>query len=126
MKDQELTRLRTLTEALKQIAGQCLDQFVNRTSEADYEVDFYGTVKPFADNVTDILTEWKPLVLEWIKTAKPSYVFLPQVLDAEENLTIVSVTAFQKDTRRKRYLNTISAIEHTMSTILSQIDLRTR
>ncbi|WEG11322.1 YppE family protein [Pullulanibacillus sp. KACC 23026] len=121
MNDQQLARLKAITEELRQIGRDCHDQFLNRTSAADYKVDFFGEVKPYAEHVTELLKEWQPLAMQWIREAKPRYIFVPQLLDADENLTIVSVTAFQKDTRKKRFLNTISAIEHTLTTMLDQL-----
>ncbi len=123
MRREEYIRLRELTVVLRENAQMAHDQFVHRSRTSDYQVDFYGEVKPFADRVTQILEEWEPLVMEWLKSDKPNYVFVPQIVDAVENLTIVSVTAFQKDTRRKRFLNTISAIDYCLDTILQQISI---
>lgn len=122
MNEEEVLRLKELTTDLRQAAEHAHEQFVNRTKQPEYEVDFHGEVKPFADRVTYLLEEWQPLVMKWIQTAKPSYVFVPQIVDAVDNLTIVSVTGFQKDTRRKRFLNTISAIYYTLDQILLQVD----
>lgn len=121
MNQEDTVRLKFLTETLREAEKKALDQFVNRTKGENYDVDFYGEVKPFADHVTHVLEEWQPLVMEWLRTDKPSYVFVPQIVDLVDNLTIVSVTAFQKDTRRKRFLNTISAIDYSLETILQQL-----
>lgn len=121
MTHEQLSRLKTLTEQLRDFNNRAYDQFVNQTKSPDYEVDFFGEVKPFADQVTNALEEWQPLVMDWLRVAKPSYVFVPQIVDAVDNLTIVSVTSFQKDTRRKRFLNTISAIDYTLEMISNQI-----
>jgi len=117
----ELQRLRELTSELSGLNQQLKTHFIEVTKKEGYEVDFYGVVKPFADHVTKLLEEWQPLVMEWIKWKKPKYVFVPQILDTVDNLTIVSVTAFQKDTRRLRFLNTIHAIDHVLVAVVEQI-----
>jgi hypothetical protein len=121
MEMSQLHRLRNITDELRR-QNQLLNTFfIEETKNEGYEVDFYGKVKPFADHVTRLLEEWQPLVMEWLKWKKPKYVFVPQILDTVDNLTIVSVTAFQKDTRRLRFLNTIKAIDYVLEAILEQI-----
>ena len=114
-------RLLELNRQLMTINQQAHDQFVERTRIEGYEMNFYGEVKPFADKVLSIVDEWKPLVNEWIQSEHPKYLNAKQVEDTYDNLTIVSVTSFQKDTRRKRFLNTISSIEYVLLTIDKQL-----
>jgi hypothetical protein len=121
MEMSQLHRLRDITDELRRQNLLLNTHFIEETKREGYEVDFYGKVKPFADHVTRLLEEWQPLVMEWLKWKKPKYVFVPQILDTVDNLTIVSVTAFQKDTRRLRFLNTIKAIDYVLEAILEQI-----
>ena len=117
MEDQKRERLIALTDALLTYNALARDQFMNRTRKDGYTVDFYGEVKPFADEVLNLVDEWKPLVLEWIASDRPLYVHPKQINDTYDNLTIISVTAFQKDTRRKRFLETVTSIEFVLKTI---------
>ncbi|MFC4617763.1 YppE family protein [Camelliibacillus cellulosilyticus] len=121
MNQEALQRLKDLTERLKELNDQAHDQFTQRTRSENYEVDFYGEVKPFADAVLKVVDEWKPLVFEWIQTAHPKYIYFPQINDTYDNLTIISVTAFQKDTRRKRFLDTVSSIKYVLDLIIEQL-----
>ncbi|HET6871996.1 MAG TPA: YppE family protein [Sporolactobacillaceae bacterium] len=121
MNESQLHRLREITDELKKLNGYLKTHFIEVTKKEGYEVDFYGVVKPFADHMTKLLEEWQPLLMDWLRWKKPKYVFVPQIIDTVDNLTIVSVTAFQKDTRRLRFLNTIHAIDHVLDTILEQI-----
>nr|WP_239541143.1 YppE family protein [Pullulanibacillus pueri] len=102
---------------------QAKDQFVLRTRSEGYEMDFYGEVKPFADEVLKVVDEWKDLVSDWMTSEQPKYIYLKQIEDTYDNLTIVSVTSFQKDTRRKRFLNTISSIGYVLETIEQQLNV---
>lgn len=119
MKNRE--RLKELTELLRTYNDQAYDQFVTYSKSKDYEVDFYGQVKPFADNVKQTIDEWKPLVLEWINAERPKYVYHVQINDTYDNIEITSVTAWQKDTRRRRFINTIKSIDYVLETILKQL-----
>jgi hypothetical protein len=114
-------RLKSLTNALLKLNDQARDQFINRTKQEGYTVDFYGQVKPFADEVLQLVDEWKPLVFEWIQADHPEHVYHRQINDTYDNLTIISVTAFQKDTRRKRFLETVTSIEFVLTTIINQL-----
>jgi len=117
VEDQKRERLIALTDALLTYNARARDQFMNRTRKDGYTVDFYGEVKPFADEVLNLVDEWKPLVLEWIASDRPLYVHPKQINDTYDNLTIISVTAFQKDTRRKRFHETVTSIEFVLKTI---------
>ncbi|MGV3487645.1 MAG: YppE family protein [Tuberibacillus sp.] len=121
MDNEKRERLKALTNALLELNERARYQFVNITRSEGYVVDFYGEVKPFADEVLRLVDEWKPLVFEWIQSEHPKYVYHKQINDAYDNLTIISVTAFQKDTRRKRFLDTISSIEFVLKTISQQL-----
>lgn len=114
-------RLKALTTTLLGLNEQARNQFVNKTRQEGYAVDFYGQVKPFADEVLKLVDEWKPLVFEWIHSDHPEHVYHRQINDTYDNLTITSVTAFQKDTRRKRFMETVTSIDFVLTTIISQL-----
>ncbi|GGH78822.1 hypothetical protein JOD43_001591 [Pullulanibacillus pueri] len=116
-------RLLELNRQLTAFNQQAKDQFVLRTRSEGYEMDFYGEVKPFADEVLKVVDEWKDLVSDWMTSEQPKYIYLKQIEDTYDNLTIVSVTSFQKDTRRKRFLNTISSIGYVLETIEQQLNV---
>ena len=121
MNKAKLKRLKELTNALLEINDQARNRYVNKSKQPDYAVDFYGEVKPFADKVLLIVDEWKPLVFEWVQTDHPEHVYHRQINDTYDNLTIISVTAFQKDTRRKRFMETVTSIDFVLNTIISQL-----
>ncbi|GGE39100.1 hypothetical protein GCM10011391_17380 [Pullulanibacillus camelliae] len=113
-------QLLQLNEQLIQVNQRAHQQFVQKTRSEGYEMDFYGEVKPFADKVLALVDEWRPLVDEWIKSDHPKYIYAKQINDTYDNLTIVSVTCFQKDTRRRRFLETIKSIDYVLNAIQQQ------
>lgn len=115
-------RIMTLTQTLLDKNDAARRQFVERTPREDYAPDFYGEVKPFADEVSRLLDEWKPLVIEWIRSEHPPYLHIKQIEDTYDNLMIISVTAFQKDTRRRRFMNTIQSIDYVLRAILQALN----
>ncbi|MTT32610.1 DUF1798 family protein [Terrilactibacillus sp. BCM23-1] len=121
MDSNKFQTLKLLTEKLRLKNKALHDIFIERTTHPEEEIDFFGMVKPFADELKEILEEFEPLVMTWVRECHPKYVYPLQVENLVENLSIVSVTAFQKDTRRKRFLNTIHAIDYALDTILEQL-----
>ena len=108
-------------EQLIEVNQYAHEQFVDKTHSEGYEMDFYGTVKPFADKVLVLVDNWRPLVREWIKSEQLKYIYTKQADDTYDNLTIVSVTCFQKDTRRRRFLETIKSIDYVLQAIREQL-----
>ncbi|MDD9148737.1 MULTISPECIES: YppE family protein [unclassified Sporolactobacillus] len=122
MEEEEDSRLRRLTAELKEKNREAYDQFVNRTNRPDYKTDFYGEVKPFADRVQLLIDAWRPLADHWVKSRRPKYVYPIQIKDTYDNLAIVCVTAFQTDTRKRRFFETIKAVDYVLENMLRQID----
>ncbi|MCF6137535.1 YppE family protein [Pseudalkalibacillus berkeleyi] len=114
-------RLKTLTKELRDLNNQAYVQFTEDTLREDYEVDFYGQVKPFADKVQTLADEWKPLATKWALAEKPKYVYPIQIKDTHENMTIAAVQAFQKDTKEKRFIAMTKSIEYILESIEEQV-----
>lgn len=110
------------TSQLQVLNQNAYRQFSERTQTERYQPDFYGEVKPFADIMQHVLDAWRPLADTWVRTAKPRYVFPIQIKDTYDNLSIICVTAFQKDTRRRRFYETIKSIDYVLTNILDQLD----
>ncbi|TGA97043.1 DUF1798 family protein [Sporolactobacillus shoreae] len=119
--ENQMARLEHLTHELKDGNMKAYDQYMNHTRSEGYQVDFQNKVKPFADRYQVLIDEWKPLVTDWVMSQKPNYVYPIQIKDTCENLSIVIVTAFQKDTRRRRFIETIKAIDYVLDNVLEQL-----
>lgn len=119
---EDLAGLDRLTRELKQCSRTAFVQFTSRTQRPDYKTDFYGTVKPFADHVQKLIDQWRPLAEDWLKSHRPKYVYPIQIKNTYDNLAIICVTAFQKDTRRRRFVETVKAIDYVLDNILSDLN----
>jgi hypothetical protein len=111
-----------LTNQLIEYNKQTQLQFTNRTTDLNYEVDFFGEVKPFADQVQQVADEWIDIAREWVIINKPKYVFPMQLNDTHENMTIAAVLAFQLETRdnafkHKRFLEMVKSIEYVLEAL---------
>ncbi|MDN4522858.1 YppE family protein [Fictibacillus fluitans] len=114
-------RLIQLTQVLLDKTRAAMDQYLTETKKEGYEVDFYGQVKPFADEIRSLTEEWKPLALKWVENNRPKYVHLPQINDTFDNLNFIAVFAFQLDTREKRFTEMIKSIDYVLSTLLERL-----
>lgn len=113
--------LKELTIRLRSLNEQAYEQYIEETKREGYEVDFYGEVKPFVDEVQELADLWKPLATEWAIEEKPKYVYPIQIKDTHENMTIAAVQAFQKDTKEKRFIAMTKSIEYILKSIVEQI-----
>jgi hypothetical protein len=122
MHQQADNKLHELTLRLRELNQNALQQFSKQTQEEDYQTDFYSEVKPFADKVQELIDTWRPLAEAWVRRNKPKYVFPIQIKDTYDNLSIVCVTAFQKDTRKRRFYETIKSIDYVLENMLDQLE----
>jgi hypothetical protein len=114
-------QLLTYTNQLQTLNQQAHRQYHNRTVQEDYEVNFHEEVKPFADEVLAVADKWKPLAKEWTADEKPKYVYPIQIHDTYENITIISVIAFQKDTKERRFNEMIKSIDYVLQAMIDQL-----
>ncbi|NGP43749.1 YppE family protein [Bacillaceae bacterium SIJ1] len=98
------------TEAMK-------TQYLERSPSPDYEVDFYGEVKPFVDEVTETAEAWRVEAKQWIKEARPLYIHPVQVDKTVENALMAAVQCFHTKVRKTRFINTIEAIIYVLESI---------
>lgn len=121
MNKNDLQRLRNLTNKLLYFNKQASEQYVAAKADDDYVVDFYKEVKPFADEVLSAASKWKELTLHWLEQKEIKYLYPHQIEDCYENLLIVSVKAFQKDTRARRFNEMIKSIDYVLNTMIAHL-----
>lgn len=121
MNTNDLQKLRHLTNQLLSFNKQAFENYATAKADDSYVADFYKDVKPFADEVFNTASNWKQLALDWLKKEEIKYLYPQQIEDCYENLLIVSVKAFQKDTGRRRFNEMIKSIDYVLNTILSRI-----
>ena len=121
MNEEDQRQLIHLTKTLLRLTDEAYRQFMHKTNEEGYEPDFYRDVKPFADKTLEVAERWKTLALTWLKEGHAKHLYPWQIENTFENLTIVSVTAFQKDTKAKRFHEMIQAINFILETMDEQL-----
>lgn len=88
----------------------------------EHSPDFYGEVKPFCDEGSKLLTEWRPFVLQWLAAEKPLYIHPSQIESTIENLETVMVQSFYKEAKSRRFFEQAKSVEYVLESILSQLD----
>ncbi|MBE4910240.1 YppE family protein [Bacillus luteolus] len=110
-----------LTNNLLERAEESIHRLESVKGNEDYEPDFFGEVKPYADEVHATLDKWRELTLTWIQKENPKYLYKLQIDTAIENIELLIVQSFYKDTREKRAKETYQSIVYTLKSILDQI-----
>ncbi|WLR60237.1 YppE family protein [Guptibacillus hwajinpoensis] len=114
-------KLLKLTKQLITINEEARVQYTTRTHLDTYKVNFYEEVKPFADRALEILKEWEPLARAWVMENKPKYLYPIQIKNTFENIEMVSVVAWQKDTGPKKFNERVQSVEYVLEKIIEQV-----
>jgi hypothetical protein len=108
------------TALLQKYNQELLEIHLSAINEGN-TADFFTVVKPFADNVNDVVERWKGNILQWIKKEHPKYLHPNQIENTIENLTTVSVQAFFPDTKTKRFKELIRSNQYILETIVNTL-----
>ncbi|AQX55302.1 YppE family protein [Priestia flexa] len=87
-------------------------------SNSEYEVNFFGEVKPYVDQFFYELDMWTDLVTKWLKETKPKYIHINQVDTLRENLQNVVLQSFYQETRDKRFKQMYQSNKYVLESIL--------
>lgn len=112
--------LRAKTTKLIEIHEEVKEIF-QRTLESEKTPDFYDEVKPFSDEVKKHADEWLALAKKWMMEEKPPYLYIQQLEDIYYNMLHVSVLAFQKETKKKRFYEMIQSINYILNGVLREL-----
>lgn len=85
--------------------------------ERNAEPDFYGQVKPYADEMHELLLHWQQLAHQWIEDTGPKYMHKQQIDHAVDAMEQFFVQSFYKQTSKKRFLQSIEAVKYTLTTL---------
>ncbi|MFD1738506.1 YppE family protein [Bacillus salitolerans] len=102
--------------------NQKLSEIFTQIKTANEPADFFGVVKPTADEIWQVLDRWKPQVLDWIKIEKPKYFHPNQIESTCENIQAVSVQAFFPDTKEKRFKELIRSNKYIFDTLIELLE----
>ncbi|WP_413380601.1 YppE family protein [Alkalihalobacillus sp. 1P02AB] len=118
MTEEQLQQLRDVNEKLRDKNEFARDFFINQAREEGYEPDFFGTVKPFTDEVTELTVRWEELVEPFVQEYKPNQLYTNQITQTVDNFETVAIKSFYGNTSLKRQLETFKSIKY----VLSQVD----
>jgi hypothetical protein len=113
-------QLKKLTEELLKYNNRMLE-IAEHTHNSNTEPDFFGTVKPFADEIKQTVDEWKAMALRWMQLEKPRYIHSLQIESVSENLERMSVEAFYRTHRLSRIKQFHQSIEYTLTLIVERL-----
>ncbi|MBU9723900.1 MULTISPECIES: DUF1798 family protein [Bacillaceae] len=122
MTELDMKRLKDLTNLLLQKNHDALGHFKVYRLDGESTADFEGKILPFANEVKVNADEWIELAIQYIRKEKPKYVHENQIEDVHENILIQSVTCFQKDTKKKRFLEQNKSIEYTLNALDRELE----
>ncbi|MFC0470238.1 YppE family protein [Halalkalibacter kiskunsagensis] len=122
MDERTRSHLLELTKELSSLNKEAERFYVEARKEEGYEPDFFGVVKPFAKKVDRIRTEWLPLAQKFVQQEKPMHLHPSQLQQTEENLEIVAIKSFYKETSRKRQMETFKSVEYVLNQLIGAID----
>lgn len=113
-----------LLELTKRLMEEC-DASRNRflkMRELGAAPRFFEEVKPHADDIHQLLMEWKELALQWMEENQPKYFHAQQIHNVVESMEQFVVQSFYKETSKKRFLQSVHSVHFTLSTLLRYLE----
>jgi hypothetical protein len=117
-------KLYEMTSELLEECGKCRPRHT-RMREEEREPDFFGEVKPYADRVHRLISDWKEMSAEWIRQKRPKHVREPQIENAADMMTQFVVQSFYPKTGKKRFYDSIQSTEYLLKTMLAALEEET-
>lgn len=109
------------TNELKKACDQSIERLEYIRTLEEYEVDFFNEVKPFVDRVMEIADRWMELANSWIQNERPKNLHQNQIDATHENIQMVSIQGFYKDTKYKRYKAMYESIQYVLKSINEKV-----
>ena len=116
----DITTLTQQTQNLLAACQEASDRFY-KMREEDRAPDFYNEVKPYADEMQTVLKLWQTTAHQFIDEMRPKYVHKVQIDNAVDAMEQFFVQSFYKETSKKRFLQSIQAVQYTLDTLLRKI-----
>lgn len=110
---------------LQQITTQLYEECDNSWArfmqfrEQAYEPDFFNEVRPYANQIHELLNDWQLQAEQFIAVHHPKYVHMVQINNAAEQIDQFVVQSFYIKTSKKRLYQSIQAAKYTCETLLS-------
>ena len=116
------SQLQQYTSDLLALNKEAEDYYLDVVRRHDsYEPDFFGKVKPFADRVAAVREQWLPAATAFVQKERPLHLHPSQLQQTAENLEIVAIKSFYKQTSLKRQMETFKSVEYVLNQLLDAI-----
>lgn len=116
----DTTRLQLQTQKLLVACNEARDRFYTMRKE-NRSPDFYNEVKPYADNMQQLLQQWRQEAYQFIKIVQPKYMHDVQIDNALDAMEKFFIQSFYKETSKKLFLQSIQSVEYTLTTLLRKL-----
>jgi len=113
--------LSELNERLYEYTKEIDDTFLSVKMSGE-KGDFFSQVKPFADEVKEVVDHWKVEAASWIKRNRPKNLHTSQIESAAEQLEMISVQAFFPETSRTRFINYLQSVRYVLTVLRENIN----
>lgn len=114
-------RIIDLSKALLERLDCSLKRFEASKSQG-IRGDFHTEVKPFADEVKGLSSEWREAAKSWILEKRPKNLHANQIDTAADYLEVISVQAFFPETSKKRFYDQHQSVEFILNSMILAID----
>ena len=115
-----MERLKQLTVQLYKLSKQTQEIYL-KARETGEEGDFFAEVKPFADQVKEVVDEWQPLASEWTIKHKPKNIYPLQIMNTADNIQMTSLKAFYPKTSFKKFQDHSQSIDFILKNMIDQL-----
>lgn len=108
-----------LLEMTKKLIEEC-DASRNRflkMRELDATPNFFDEVKPYADEIHELVMAWKASAIQWINEHQPKYMHVQQIENAADSMDKFVVESFYKETSKKRFFQTVHSVCFILTTL---------
>lgn len=122
MKREDIEQLNKSNERLLELNQYAEAVYINETRQEGYEVDFFGIVKPFADEIKVLCEKWLPLSEELIMFAQPKDLHINQLTQTVDNLEVVAIKSFYPETGLKKQIETFKAVTYVLEQVRETIE----
>ncbi len=113
--------LSELNERLYKYSKEIEDTFLSVKSSGE-KGDFFSQVKPFAEEVKEVVDHWKEEAASWIERNRPKNLHVSQIESAAEQLEMISVQAFFPETSRTRFINYLQSVRYVITVLQANIN----
>lgn len=110
-----------LNERLYEYTRQIEHKFLSVKATGE-KGDFFSQVKPFADEVKEVVDLWKKDATAWIAKNRPRNLHSSQIDSAAEQMEMISVQAFYPETSRTRFINYLQSVRFVLTLLRANID----